>query len=213
MADPLRFLLDQNFPEVGLLDPHQVDKSVEYIHIRTWNPALIVNTPDWLIYFEAELAGFTGLVTKDWRQSVQTEEAFALTQTKLAIITWRDPPSDPIVEWAMLIAYMPEIKKVLAGRQVPPVIFLPSPRLDDRRLQKREEALGRSAKDRGISTAQATREAKASILEHLAREGSRQELIDLANRKSSRRPPSSQVVTTARPPRSQRGGPPATLPS
>lgn len=90
----------------------------------------MANVPDWLIYFEAELASFTGVVTKDWHQSVQAEEAFAIAHTKLAVVTWRSPPDDPVVEWAMVIAYMPEVKKILAGRRDPPFIFLPSPHLD-----------------------------------------------------------------------------------
>lgn len=66
MAGPLRFLLDQNFPEVDVLDPQSVDRSVEYEHLRQWRPDLVANTPDWMIYLEAELARFTGLVTHDW---------------------------------------------------------------------------------------------------------------------------------------------------
>ena len=110
MAGPLRFLLDNNFPEVDVLDPHEVDRSVVFEHIRDWRPDLIeAETPDWLIYFEAELAGFAGIVTHDWHQSVQPEEAFAITQTKLAVVTWQHPPDDPVVSWALVIAYMPEI--------------------------------------------------------------------------------------------------------
>lgn len=117
-----------NFPEVdAVLDPHTVDRSVEYVHIRRWRPDLVANTPDWLIYFEAELDGFAGIGTKDRRQSIQGEEAFALTHTKLAVVTWREPPHDPVVEWAMVIAYMPEIKRILHGRHDPPFVFLPSP--------------------------------------------------------------------------------------
>ncbi|MGI9079712.1 MAG: hypothetical protein ACR2GF_02630 [Acidimicrobiales bacterium] len=193
MADPLRFLLDQNFPEVEVLDPHSVDRSVEYVHIRQWRPDLVANVPDWLIYFEAELASFTGVVTKDWHQSVQAEEAFAIAHTKPAVVTWRSPPDDPVVEWAMVIAYMPEVKKILAGRRDPPFIFLPSPHLDSRNVRKRDEALGLLAKERAISNAQARREAHASIVEHLTTEGLRQELFDLANRKSNRRAPGSLV--------------------
>lgn len=95
MAGPLRFLLDQNFPEVNVLDPQSVDRSVGYEHLRRWRPDLVANTPDWVIYLEAELARFTGIVTHDWHQSVQAEEAFAISQTKLAVITWREPPDDP----------------------------------------------------------------------------------------------------------------------
>ena len=194
MGDPaLRFLLDQNFPEVGPLDPQAVDRSVEYVHLRVWNPALTAGTPDWLIYLEAELGRFAGLVTKDWRQSIQAEEAFALTHTKLTVVTWREPPNDPVVEWAMLIAYMPEIRRILSGRRDPPVIFLPSPKLTQTNLLKREEALGRSARERGISTAQARHEAQANILDYLASEGKRQALVDLATRKPRRQAPGSRL--------------------
>ncbi len=191
MAGPLRFLLDQNFPEVDVLDPQSVDRSVEYEHLRQWRPDLVANTPDWVIYLEAELSRFTGIVTHDWHQSVQAEEAFAISQTKLAVITWREPPHDPVVSWAMVIAYMPEIKKILAGRRDAPFVFLPSPRLPSRNVQKGTEALGRVASELGISNAQARRTAKASILTHLATESLRQELVDLVERKSTRRPPGS----------------------
>lgn len=213
MPDPLRFLLDQNFPEVSLLDPRQVDRSVEYVHIRGWRPDLVADTPDWLIYFEAELARSTGMVTRDWHQTVQVEEAFALTQTRLTIVSWREPSEDPIVEWAMLIAYMPEVKKILAGHRVPPVIFLPSPHLDGRHTQKRDEALGVAAKTRGISRQQATREAKTSILDYLDQEGQRQELVDLAERRSTRWAPGSTLPSGKKKAKKSKGIPPAELPT
>lgn len=197
MAGSLRFLLDQNFPEVNVLDPQSVDRSVEYEHLRQWRPDLVANTPDWVIYLEAELARFTAIVTHDWHQSVQAEEAFAISQTKLAVITWREPPDDPVVSWAMVIAYMPEIRKILAGRREAPFVFLPSPRLDSRNVQKGTDALGRVARELGISNAQARHTAKASILTHLATEGLRQELVDLVERKSTRRPPGSLLPAKA----------------
>lgn len=196
MQEPLRFLLDQNFPEIdAVLDPHSVDRSVRFHHIRQWRPDLIeADTPDWLIYFEAELAGFTGLVTKDWHQSVQEEEAFAITHTKLSVVTWREPPDDPVVEWAMVIAYMPEIKKILAAASKnPPFVFLPNPTLSGRSTMARNEAIGILAKERGVSNWQVRREAKASILDYLTSQGLRQDLIDLAERTSRRRPPGSLV--------------------
>jgi len=197
LTTPLRFLLDQNFPEADVLDPQAVDRSVEYEHLRQWRPDLVANTPDWVIYLEAELARFTGIVTHDWHQSVQAEEAFAISQTKLVVITWREPPDDPVVSWAMVIAYMPEVKKILAGRRDAPFVFLPSPRLDSRNVQKGTEALGRVARERGISNAQARRTAKSSLLNHLATEGLRHELVDLVERKSTRRPPGSLLPAKA----------------
>lgn len=197
MAGPLRFLLDQNFPEVDFLDPQSVDRSVEFEHLRQWRPDLVANTPDWVIYLEAELARFTGLVTHDWHQSVQAEEAFAISQTKLAVITWREPPDDPVVSWATVIAYMPEVKKILAGRRDAPFVFLPSPRLDSRNVQNGTGALGKVASELGISNAQARRTAKASILNHVVTAGLRQELVDLVERKSTRRPPGSLVPAKA----------------
>ena len=150
-----------------------------------------------MIYLEAELAHFTGIVTHDWHQSVQAEEAFAIGRTKLAVITWRDPPDDPVVSWAMVIAYMPEVKKILAGRRDAPFVFLPSPRLDSRNVQKGTEAMGKVASELGISNAQARSSAKASILNHLTTEGFRQELVDLVERKSTRRPPGSRPPAKA----------------
>lgn len=198
MAGPLRFLLDNNFPEVDVLDPHEVDRSVVFEHIRDWRPDLIeAETPDWLIYFEAELAGFAGIVTHDWHQSVQPEEAFAITQTKLAVVTWRHPPDDPVVSWALVIAYMPEVKRVLATRRDAPFVFLPSPHLGAKNVTKGSEALGIVAADLGISNEEAKRRARHNVLDHLTREDLRQELFNLAERKSRRRPPGSAVSRKA----------------
>lgn len=92
----------------------------------------------------------------------------------------------------MVIAYMPEVKKILKGAlNNPPFIFLPNPRLGGSNVMKRDEALGILAKDRGVANAQVRRDAKASIIQHLTDEGLRQELFDLAERKSRRRPPGS----------------------
>lgn len=199
MASPLRFLLDNNFPEVDVqLDPHQVDRSVVFHHIRDWRPDLIeAGTPDWLIYFEAELAGFAGIVTHDWHQSVQPEEAWAITQTKLVVVTWKSPPEDPIISWALVIAYLPEVKRILAGRRDAPFIFLPSPHLDSRNVQKATSALGIVAADLGISLDQAQREAQAKIHNHLSQENLRAELVELANRRSRRRAPGTKLAKQA----------------
>jgi len=130
-------------------------------------------------------------VTKDWHQSVQAEEALAITHTKLAVITCGNRRNDPIVEWATVMAYTPEVRRILASRHKPPFIFLPSPPLDSRQIRPHDEALGIVTKDQGISNAQARQVALASILDHLASEGCRQELVDLAHAKSQRRAPGS----------------------
>jgi len=95
------------------------------------------------------------------------------------------------------MAYTPEVRRILASRHKPPFIFLPSPPLDSRQIRPHDEALGIVAKDQGISNAQARQVALASILDYLASEGCRQELVDLAHAKSQRRAPGSALPEKA----------------
>lgn len=55
-------------------------------------------TPDWYLYLRAAEAQFDALVTRDWRQSAQAEEMWALTHTSLSVVTWSDPINDAIAE-------------------------------------------------------------------------------------------------------------------
>ena len=48
----------------------------------------------------------------------------ALTRTSLSIVTWRRSIEDPVREWGQLLAYLPEIRRMLAEHG-PSVVFLP----------------------------------------------------------------------------------------
>ncbi len=98
--------------------------------------------------------GFDALVTRDWHQSEQIEELWALSRTDLSVITWRRPIEDPIREWGQLLAYLPEIRWMITENG-PSIVFLPSPRLDRKNLEKVTGMLGQMAKDLGLSVGSA----------------------------------------------------------
>jgi hypothetical protein len=122
-------LLDQGFPKPHL-PAHEVDRSIEYEHLSDWYPELAeVTTPDWLVYLHAHHAArFRGIVTRDRSQVAQQLELIALQRTDLAIVTWRKGLDDPVTEWALVIAYMPLVRRHLAEHG-PGIIYLPEPRL------------------------------------------------------------------------------------
>jgi hypothetical protein len=167
----LRFLLDQNFPEPPGFDMVQLDATVTYEHLRAFNPGLVSNTPDWLIYLHAQEAGFDGLVTRDWHQSLQPEEMVALSSTKLTIVTWRRSIDDPVVEWGQLLAYMPQVKRAMSEHRGRCVVFLPQPSLHDQSVRSAREELADMARQQGESVEQVRREARETMLHDLARRG------------------------------------------
>jgi len=146
-----------------------LDATVEYEHIRRFDARLTERgTPDWFIYLRAAEAGFDGIVTRDWHQSVQGEEMVALSVTSITIITWRKPIEDPVVEWGQLLAYMPLVRRLIQ-EQPRSVILLPTPHLDAKALRTAEAALGAMARDQGVSVTQVRREAREAIERELAR--------------------------------------------
>jgi hypothetical protein len=120
---------------------------VQVISLREFDPRLTgASTPDWYLYLRAYEAGFDALVTRDWHQSEQPEELWTLTRTSLSIITWKRPIEDPVREWGQLLAYLPEVRRVIE-QHGPSVVFLPSPQLNRTNVLKADAALGTLARD------------------------------------------------------------------
>jgi hypothetical protein len=164
----MRLLLDEGFPSPPGFRPETVDATVEVVALRAFDPTLTGSrTPDWYLYLRADEAGFDALVTRDWHQSEQIEELWALSRTDLSVVTWRRPIQDPVREWGQLLAYLPEIRRMISENG-PSIVFLPSPRLERRNLQKATGMLGELATDLGISTQQVRDLARQSVLEGLA---------------------------------------------
>jgi hypothetical protein len=163
----MRLLLDEGFPSPPGFRPETVDATVEVVALRSFDPTLTGSrTPDWYLYLRADEAGFDALVTRDWHQSEQIEGLWALSRTDLSVVTWRRPIQDPVREWGQLLAYLPEIRRMISENG-PSIVFLPSPRLDRKNLQKASGMLGELASDLGISTQQVRDIARQSVREGL----------------------------------------------
>jgi hypothetical protein len=163
-------LLDENFPNPPGFDPSAVDQRMQLVSLRDFDAQLVGRrTPDWYLYLRAEEAQFDALVTRDWRQSAQAEEMWALSHTNVSVVTWSDPINDAIAEWGQLLAYMTEILKLIQthGHRI---VLLPTPRLNVRNTLRASDALGRLAADEGRSNQQVRREAQIVITEWLERE-------------------------------------------
>lgn len=166
----MRLLLDEGFPTPPGFRPEMVDASVEAVSLRAFDATLTGSkTPDWYLYLRADEAGFDALITRDWHQSEQPEELWALTKTALSIVTWKRPVEDPVCEWGQLLAYLPAVRRVL-DRDGPSIVFLPSPRLNRPSLKASAE-LGRLASERRVSQAELRAEARALLTDELDRRG------------------------------------------
>ena len=167
----MRLLLDEGFPSPPGFRPEVVDASVEVITLREFDRSLTgTSAPDWYLYLRAHEAGFDALVTRDWHQSEQPEELWTLTRTSLSIITWKRPIEDPVREWGQLLAYLPEIRRMIEHHG-PSVVFLPSPQLNKANLLKADAALGTLARDLGVSTGQVRNQARTVVGEALEDRG------------------------------------------
>ncbi len=162
----VRLLLDEGFPSPPNFRPEVVDGSVEVVSLRAFDHALAGSrTPDWYVYLRADEGEFDALVTRDWHQSEQPEELWALSRTNLSVVTWKKPVQDPIREWGQLLAYLPEVRRMIETHG-PSIVFLPSPRLTGK-PEKATAALGRLAASRKMSVAQLRTEARASVTDDL----------------------------------------------
>jgi hypothetical protein len=135
-------------------------------------------TPDWYLYLRAEEARFNALVTRDWRQSAQAEEMWALTRTQLSVVTWADPINDAVAEWGQLLAYMSEILKLIDSHGNC-VVLLPHPRLNKRNVIRASEALGVLASDEGRSNNQVRNDARTAINAWLRHRGEIDRFADM----------------------------------
>lgn len=175
----MRLLLDEGFPSPPGFRPESVDATVEVVALRQFDANLAgSSTPDWYLYLRAQEAGFDALVTRDWHQSEQIEELWALSRTDLSIVTWKRPIEDPVREWGQLLAYLPEVRRMITENG-PSMAFLPSPRLDRKNLEKATGMLGQLASDLGISTQQIRDQARAIIEEELDHRSERERFESL----------------------------------
>jgi hypothetical protein len=164
----VRLLLDEGFPSPPGFRPDMVDATVEVTALREFDRSLTgASTPDWYLYLRADEAGFDALVTRDWRQSEQPEELWTLSRTALSIVTGRRSIEDPVREWGQLLAYLPEIRRML-DENGPSIVFLPSPRLDRKSLGKATNLLGKLASSLHVSGQQIRDEAREIVQSELA---------------------------------------------
>jgi hypothetical protein len=167
----VRLLLDEGFPSPPGFSPATVDASVEVIALRDFDHSLTdTRTPDWYLYLRANDTRFDALVTRDWRQSEQPEELWTLTRTQLSVITWRRPIEDPIREWGQLLAYLPEVRRMITENG-PSVVFLPSPRLGKNNFEKASDQLGVLATTLAISNRELRDQARTAVIDGLDRRG------------------------------------------
>jgi hypothetical protein len=156
--------LDQGFPD-PLFDAGMLDRTVELVALRDFDLALTQKrTPDWYIYCAAIEAGFHGFVTRDHSQADQIAELFTLSRMRqFAVITQRKGIDDPVREWGQLLAYLPEVKKLMRAER-PLIIFLPNPTLSEAKGIERPAArLSRYASENQLSTPEVRHEAVSQM--------------------------------------------------
>lgn len=167
----MRLLLDEGFPSPPGFDISAVDSTVEVLALRDFDRRLIgTGTPDWYLYLRAEEAGFDALVTDDRSQLRQPEELWVILNTRLSLITWRNPGADPVRNWGQLLAYLPEIRRQLQEHG-PSLVLLPTPRLNKNNLQKASEELNILAGDRAVSSQELRDQARRTVLKKLHQRG------------------------------------------
>lgn len=185
----LKALLDQGFPKPKFFDPVQLDRRVEYIHLSDFDRSLSeTSTPDWMVNLVAEQAGFDIVVTADRHQLDQELEVVAIACTRLSLVTWRHRIDDPVVQWGMLVAYMPEIiKRIESGG--PSIITLPRPNISH---AKNVEKTSGIAQRYAVQTGSTASELRASVLPDMLdelKERNRDDLIELLQAGKTPRPP------------------------
>jgi hypothetical protein len=181
-SPPLRALLDQGFPKPKFFDPTQLDKRVEYTHLSDFDHTLSeTSTPDWMVNLVAAHAGFDLVVTADRHQLDQELEVVAISCTRLTLVTWRHRINDSIVQWGMLVAYMPEIiKRMQSGG--PLIVTLPRPNLSHaNNIEKTSGVAHRYAKQTGQDPSTLRSAVMPDMKEELNERG-RSELIKLLER-------------------------------
>lgn len=170
----IKLLLDQGFPKPSGFDIHAIDRTIEVVHLHDFDPALAKNsTPDWVLYCTAVTKGFDALVTRDQAQLHQPVEMFVLSCLRaFTVITWKKPIEDPVREWGQLLAYLPEVKKLLEGTagnsRRPEAIMLPAPTLSAQNVVRASDGIGVYASKHKISHREVRDEALAEVRDWLA---------------------------------------------
>ncbi len=165
----MRLLLDENFPNLpGFLQAlGSATTGIESLY--DFAPDLTdTGTPDWYLYLRAAEAGFDALVTRDKSQAEQPEEMWVLSQTGISVVTWRRPVNDPILLWGQLVAYLPEVHRLLQAYKSS-ILFLPVPRLNRDNLKDPASTLGIRAKQQGVSNQQIRDQARKTVIAELRR--------------------------------------------
>lgn len=149
-----------------------LDPWLQVVALRAFDASLVnVKTPDWYLYLRADEAGFDALVTRDLSQSGQAEEMWTLTRTELSIVTWKKPLEDPVVEWGQMMAFLPEIRRMLRDHG-PSILYLPRPHLDkERSLKKAGAALAEIGEQEGRETRDVREDAEQSVRAALSARG------------------------------------------
>jgi hypothetical protein len=161
----MRFLLDQNFPHPPF-DVHALDRRVTYEHFSGHAPGFAkVSTPDWLVYLIARRGDFDGVVTSDRSQIEQDTELIALVISGVHLITWRSGDEDPVTLWGQLLAYTPQILKLLQSSK-PAVVTIPNPRLNPRQGFDLTSDLARARKVRDKLSFNERRSAAVDLMTH-----------------------------------------------
>lgn len=95
-------------------DVHALDRTVTYEHFSQFTPGdSKISTPDWMLHLLAADGGFDGVVTLDRSQLDEEAELVALSQAGISVVTWRKGDEDPVVLCGQLLAYMPQVLKVI----------------------------------------------------------------------------------------------------
>jgi hypothetical protein len=167
----VRLLLDQGFPEPPGFTPGAVDRTIEVVPLRDLDAGL-TGAPDWYVILRAHEARFDALVTRSWHAPPHSEELWTLVRTHLSIVTWARPVDDPVRAWGQLLAYVPEVRRVIAERG-PSIVRLPAPRLAATMLEPADEAFTTLAAERGVEDRWLREEARAGVYRDLAAWGER----------------------------------------
>ena len=115
-----RWLLDQNFPKPVFENIAELDRSSQFEHFSDVTPDLAeVSTPDFMVYLVAEARGFAGVVTRDLSQLEDDDSLVTLTRLTISVVTWRRGVDDALVLWGQLLAYMPQVRRLLGPSSVP----------------------------------------------------------------------------------------------
>lgn len=172
----MRLLLDEGFPSPPNFEINTVDDSVEVVALRDFDRSLTgTGAPDWYLYLRADRAGFDALVTDDSDQLTQPEELWVISKNKLSLITWRKSIHDPIRKWGQLLAFLPEVRRLI-DQHGPSLVLLPAPRLDRRNLEKASENLNILAKEQAVASQHLRNEARKAVFEELGQRGEQEML-------------------------------------